>query len=221
MSAVRLRRLAADFARLDDYVRRHPRLRMVQTHGDPSERYQIEYQIRSVRMVAGEVHETRTHLVEITLPLHYPRLPPQCRMLTPVFHPNIAPHAICIGDHWTAGESLQSIVMRIGEMLAYQSYNVKSPLNGEAAHWVEKNRDRLPLDRVSMLVEEDPVRASAESTPAESAPPRPATGADSAASRAKALHVRCPHCDKAYRVSAEYSGRRFRCTGCQQAFQVD
>jgi ubiquitin-protein ligase len=56
--------------------------------------------------------------VEITLPLHYPRTPPQCRMLTPIFHPNIAPHAICIGDHWSAGEPLCSIVARIGELIA-------------------------------------------------------------------------------------------------------
>jgi hypothetical protein len=72
-----------------------------------------------------------------------------------VFHPNIAPHAICVGDHWSAGESLRSIITRIGEMLAYQSYNVKSPLNGEAARWVEQNKDRVPLDRVSLLVEEE------------------------------------------------------------------
>src|SRR5438128_769306 len=81
-------------------------------------------------------------------PLDYPRPPPQCRMLTPIFHPNIAPHAICIGDHWSAGEPLCSIVARIGELIAYQSYNTKSPLNGEAARWTTENVDRLPLDEV-------------------------------------------------------------------------
>jgi predicted Zn finger-like uncharacterized protein len=81
-------------------------------------------------------------------------------MLSPVFHPNIAPHAICVGDHWGAGESLESIIIRIGEMLAYQSYNVKSPLNGEAARWVEENKHRVPLDRVSMLPEEENGNAS-------------------------------------------------------------
>ena len=53
-----------------------------------------------------------------------------------LFHPNIAPHAICIGDHWSAGEPLVALGIRIGEMIAYQSYNTKSPLNGEAARWV-------------------------------------------------------------------------------------
>jgi predicted Zn finger-like uncharacterized protein len=165
MSAVRLRRLKADYDRLSDYVRRHPRLKLIQVEGDPPERYQLEMQIKSIRMTGGELQPVQSHLVEIALPLAYPRTPPQCRMLSPVFHPNIAPHAICVGDHWGAGESLQSIVARIGEMLAYQSYNVKSPLNGEAARWVEENKDRLPLDRVSLLVED------ASPTPAAAAAP--------------------------------------------------
>jgi hypothetical protein len=68
------------------------------------------------------------------------------RMLTPVFHPNIAPHAVCIGDHWTAGEAIDHLIQRVGEILAYQSYNTKSPLNGRAAQWVDEHRDRLPVD---------------------------------------------------------------------------
>ena len=167
MSAVRLRRLKADYERLSEYVRRHPRLKMIQVEGDPPERYQLEMQIKSIRMTGGELQPVQSHLVEIALPLAYPRTPPQCRMLSPVFHPNIAPHAICVGDHWGAGESLQSIVARIGEMLAYQSYNVKSPLNGEAARWVEENKERLPLDRVSLLVEdEQPATAVSTTVPA-------------------------------------------------------
>lgn len=165
MSAVRLRRLKADHERLCEYVRRHPRLKLIQAEGDPPERYQLEMQIKSVRMVGGELQPVQSHIVEIALPLAYPRTPPQCRMLTPVFHPNIAPHAICVGDHWGAGESLQSIVTRIGEMLAYQSYNVKSPLNGEAARWVEENKERLPLDRVSLLVEDEQPAAAVSTSP--------------------------------------------------------
>src|SRR4029079_7774944 len=154
MSTVRLRRLTADSAKLHDYVRRHPRVRIIQAVGDPPERYQLEDRIKSLPMVGTDLQLVQTHLVEVALPRNYPRTPPQCRMLSPVFHPNIAPHAICVGDHWGAGESLESIVIRIGEMLAYQSYNVKSPLNGEAARWVEQNKDRVPLDPVSLLVDE-------------------------------------------------------------------
>lgn len=151
MSTVRLRRLTADYARLSEYTKSHPRLKLMQTDSDPPERYHIEYRIRSMRQVDGEMQVVKSHTVEIILPRNYPRTPPQCRMLTPVFHPNIAPHAICVGDHWSPGESL---VCRIGEMLAYQSYNVKSPLNGEAARWVAEHEDELPLDPVSMIIDE-------------------------------------------------------------------
>jgi len=186
MSTVRLRRLQADSDKLHDYVRRHPRVRLIQKEGNPPERYQLEYRIKSVRMVGGELQTVQQHLVEVSLPLNYPRTPPQCRMLSPVFHPNIAPHAICVGDHWAAGESLESIVIRIGEMLAYQSYNVKSPLNGEAARWVEENKDQFPLDPVSLLPEEQdagdaaPVSATATASrvavvATQAAPVTPAT----------------------------------------------
>ena len=94
----------------------------------------------------GNVRERQKHHVEISLTRAYPRQAPQCRMLTPVFHPNIAPHAICVGDHWAASETLNALVSRIGEILSFQSYNLKSPLNGEAARWVEQNEDKIPLD---------------------------------------------------------------------------
>jgi predicted Zn finger-like uncharacterized protein len=175
MSAVRLRRLHADYQRLQDFVKRHPRVQLIQSDGNPPERYQVQYEIRSLRQKDGRLVVVDNHLVEITLPLNYPRLPPQCRMLTPIFHPNIAPHAICIGDHWSPGETLSSIVARIGELIAYQSYNVKSPLNGEAARWTSENLDRLPLDPVSMLVEETGVTQGAEASSRErsTAPPSP------------------------------------------------
>jgi ubiquitin-protein ligase len=183
MSTVRLRRLTADYTRLSEYTKSHPRLKLMQTDGDPPERYHIEYRIRSLRQVDGDMRVVKSHTVEILLPRNYPRTPPQCRMLTPVFHPNIAPHAICVGDHWSPGESLESLVGRIGEMLAYQSYNVKSPLNGEAARWVAEHEDELPLDPVSMIIDESrlagvvppaaPVASSVEPSPPvfEPAPP--------------------------------------------------
>ena len=71
-------------------------------------------------------------------------------MVTPVFHPNIDPQKICIGDHWSAGQSLAHLVIRIGEMLCYQSYNVKSPLNAQAAAWAEQHVSSLPLEKIDL-----------------------------------------------------------------------
>lgn len=174
MSSVRLRRLQADFEKLSAYAQRHPRVRLVQVEGTPPEKYQVEFQIRSLKQSDDQLTYINRHLVEISIPRNYPRMPPQCRMLTPVFHPNIAPHAICIGDHWNAGEPLWSMVMRIGEMLAYQSYNTKSPLNGEAARWVEQNEASLPLDPVPLYVDQvaQPSAAAAATAPGQVATAR-------------------------------------------------
>jgi ubiquitin-protein ligase len=124
------------------------RIRVLKTMGNPPEKYEIEFLVTGLQkdLATQQLKQHNSFIAEITLTGAYPRLAPQCRMLTPVFHPNIAPHAICIGDHWAAGESLSNLVVRIAEMLSFQSYNLKSPLNGEAARWVEKNLVELPLD---------------------------------------------------------------------------
>lgn len=150
--SVRDKRLRADHAMVVGHFGTHPHIRVATTIGDPPERYQIEYRLRGLVMQENQVVEKDLHLVEIYLTLSYPRQPPQCRMLTPVFHPNIAPHAVCIGDHWSAGESLAALIVRIGEMITYQSYNTKSPLNGEAARWAEEHLARLPVHEVDLSI---------------------------------------------------------------------
>lgn len=72
-------------------------------------------------------------------------------MLTPIFHPNFDPSIICMGDHWTAAEKLADLVVRIGEMIAYQAYNIKSPLDGEAAMWADLNQSAFPTDMRSLV----------------------------------------------------------------------
>jgi len=146
--SVRLRRLKADYDKLCTLFSQRSRVHIKITLGDPPEKYQLEYLVTGMeKSLDGTLHLRSNFLVEITLTGSYPRMAPQCKMLTPVFHPNIAPHAVCIGDHWAAGEALAQLVIRIAEMLSYQSYNLKSPLNGEAAKWAEENKEKLPLDQ--------------------------------------------------------------------------
>ena len=71
MSTVRLRRLRADYENLSTYVRQHPRLGMIQFEGDPPEKYQIEYQIKSLRMANGERIEP--HVGEYVSGRHFTR----------------------------------------------------------------------------------------------------------------------------------------------------
>jgi ubiquitin-protein ligase len=93
------------------------------------------------------------------LRLYKPRAPKgrqeiKTRLLTLIFHPNFEPAHICIDNHWTAQERLIDLIIRIGEMIAYQSYNVKSPFDGEAAKWADLHQNILPIDRTNLILPE-------------------------------------------------------------------
>ena len=247
MSTVRLRRLHADYEKIQEYIKGHPRLQLIQVDGSPPERYQLEYRIRGLRQTAEELSVVKSHMVEVSLPVSYPRTPPQCRMLSPIFHPNIAPHAICIGDHWSPGEPLWSIVARIGEMIAYQSYNTKSPLNGEAARWVDQHVDELPLDPVSMMPDDATVSSAGVATTRPNHPPvetdsppaqaRPSQGGHPT-SRPTPSPTRppeaspppvpppvgsefaCPQCGALLKLKPELAGKQVRCLRCKTVFRI-
>lgn len=197
MSGVRLKRLESDYEAVRRLSRLHPRIRVEGVSGNPPDRYRIVLQVRSLREQGDKLVVVDRHRLEVVLPQGYPRDPPLCRLLTPVFHPNIAPHAVCIGDHWAAGESLDLMIQRVGEMLAFQSYNVKSPLNGRAAQWVEEHLAQLPLEKAEFFL--DLSAAPAEEAPATGCANCGATGAPlspcgSGHTLCADCATRCPRC---------------------------
>jgi ubiquitin-protein ligase len=144
---LRVRRLIADADLMKRTFAKHPHIRIEGVEGSPPEKYRIALTVKSLtRDKKGKPEPREQHVAEVQLGADYPRMPPTCKMLTPVFHPNIDESHICIGDHWTAGERLVDLVTRIAEMLAFQAYNIRSPLDGEAAMWADLNAHKLPLD---------------------------------------------------------------------------
>ena len=147
MLSPRIRRLKLDHDSLLKRFAGWPLIRMVGTAGMPPELYRFQYLIRGLYVAAnGAILERNDHLLEVNLSLGYPRRAPQCRMLTPVFHPNFDDSSVCIGDFWAASEGLDDLIIRIGRMISYQEYNTKSPLNGLAAKWAAQNSNLLPVD---------------------------------------------------------------------------
>jgi predicted Zn finger-like uncharacterized protein len=144
----RARRLTADAEQMRAAFENFPSIKIRATHNDPPDVYELEYFVRGLERIAGRKEPVQRdyHLVEIRLISDYPRMGPQCKMLTPIFHPNIEPTTICVGDHWTAGERLVDLAVRIGEMITYQAYNIKSPLDAEAAMWADLHMRDLPVD---------------------------------------------------------------------------
>jgi ubiquitin-conjugating enzyme len=153
MDNVRLRRLKADHEALRRLANLHPRIEIEGVVGNPPERYRLKLRVKSLRERGEAIEVATEHRLEVTMPRGYPRDAPLFRMLTPVFHPNIAPHAVCIGDDWTASETIDSLIQRVGEILAYQSYNTKSPLNGRAAAWVDSNKEHVPVDKEEFFID--------------------------------------------------------------------
>ena len=147
MLSPRIRRLKLDYESLQQRFANWPVIRIAGTAGMPPELYRFQYFVRGLYVAAGgNIVERSEHLLEVNLSLGYPRRAPQCRMLTPVFHPNFDDSSVCIGDFWAASESLDDLIIRIGRMIAYQEYNTKSPLNGLAAKWAAQNAHLLPVD---------------------------------------------------------------------------
>lgn len=132
---------------LQSLLKDWPLIQITGKAGMPPEVYRFTYNLKGLYVAgSGEIMERDSHILEVNLTLGYPRRAPQCRMLTPVFHPNFDDSMVCIGDFWAASEGLDDLIIRIGRMIAYQEYNTKSPLNGLAAKWAAQNTHLLPID---------------------------------------------------------------------------
>jgi len=149
-SSPRLRRLHADMAAMRELVRGSDFITFAD-QGNPPDRYRVIYTCRGLAWdpldeapVIAEHHEG-----EFYLHRDYPRRPPQIIWRTPIFHPNILPPTegggVCIGG-WTPSESLADLVLRVGEMIQFRSYNPEDVLNPQAAAWAETHAARLPVD---------------------------------------------------------------------------
>jgi ubiquitin-protein ligase len=129
-------------------------LTLVKLVGNPPTSYVIEYRCPSlVYDQAGSLVIRTSHRAEINLGLNYPLEKPNARMLTPVFNPHVFPYnnAICLGGVWSAAETLDTLVLRIGALLQLDPrvLDPKSPANGDANQWVQRNLSRIPLGTVS------------------------------------------------------------------------
>src|ERR1700720_423918 len=176
MLSPRIRRLKLDHDQMVQKFAGWPLIQITGTAGMPPEVYRFAYNIKGLFVAAnGEIQERQQHHLEVNLSLGYPRRAPQCRMLTPVFHPNFDDAMVCIGDFWAAAEGLDDLIIRIGRMITYQEYNTKSPLNGLAAKWAAQNPSLLPIDtrNISPPAAQPPDPASAVQA-AQSALPGPA-----------------------------------------------
>lgn len=150
MTSPRMRRLAADYEQLRHRFDGHPSVRVAAVGTAPPERYRVTYSVPSLRLDERSrpviVHDT---VIDIELPIDYPRNKPRAVAHGNVFHPNFGEY-VCIADFWSPAQSLADIVTQMGRMLQWQIYNVQSPLNAIAADWAVSHRSELPVGAIDM-----------------------------------------------------------------------
>lgn len=137
----------ADLKELNEILEHQPRIKLLQTEGDPPDCYEIEYHLAGLSKAEdGSVSKASRHVMLITLPFGYPHFPPAVKPLTPVFHPDIDPDAVRISSRWQQEPSLAKLVLHLGEMICGKVYSLEDPFNQEAADWYGDHAAELPLD---------------------------------------------------------------------------
>jgi hypothetical protein len=164
----RYRRLRGDHERMVELAARSDLIRFEarpEHPGWPPERYLLTLRCKGIAGVdrQGRPRLSEHHQVEIYLHSQYPQRWPGMKWLTPIWHPNInhLNGSVCIdAAWWTAGRSLDRLVIMLGEMVQYKNFHDDPkqppfPWDVEAARWCREYRtrhpDAVPVDRRELL----------------------------------------------------------------------
>lgn len=149
----RLRRIASDYEQIKKEFAEHKNIVVTPIGDEPPQKYHVTYYVNGIYLQPdGRIEMLGRHDIEIELHSEYPRYKPICKILTPIWHPNFRDGQICIGDIWGAGESLTDIIINIGDMIQYKSWNSYSPLSADAAAWAMDNKHLFPVGNVDLYI---------------------------------------------------------------------
>lgn len=148
----RLRRLSSDYQSILLDFSHHRNIEVSAILGDPPEKYLVTYHLPGLTWNGRKNCPTSRdiHRIELYLGLDYPRIKPLATPKDEIFHPNIH-DTVCIGDYWTAGETICDVIIKIGMMIQYADYNLKSPNNLAAARWAAQNTNRFPVGEIDLF----------------------------------------------------------------------
>lgn len=146
--------LADEYNKIQERFSRSPYVNILSTEGVPPKSYEIEYRIKGlIKNENGQVVTADSHRVEIVLPFGYPHFPPNCKPLTPVFHPDFDPDAVRIVDFWEKSHSLSDLIVHIGNLICFEQYSSENVFNNDALEWATTNSDKLPLQKIDFSLQ--------------------------------------------------------------------
>lgn len=164
----RLRRLQSDYQLVREVFSGHPHVSIEPTGGGlPPESYRVEFRLRGLYLRGEQPDYRDLHQVEITLPRQYPSEKPYVVPREPIFHPNIRDY-FCIADYWAAGTTLADVIVKLGDMIQWRTYNVASPLDAIAAKWAveQKSSELFPIGNVDLGVPDFEIAVRTRDAPA-------------------------------------------------------
>ncbi len=111
-----------------------------------SEEYEVTFNVRGLIINdEDEVQESQNHVIHITIPFGFPLFPPSCKPITPIFHPDFDPGAICLGDFWDQDRSCTELIEFLAKMISGETYSKENAFNEKAAAWYVSHTDQFPL----------------------------------------------------------------------------
>jgi ubiquitin-protein ligase len=149
MSAPLLRRLEKEYRDLQ-LLREQSSMFTFSATGAPPAQYRVDLSCGGLCIVGSDAHIINAHRFDVVIGEEFPFVAPQIKWLSPIFHPNIKPPYVCLGDHWYPGWSIAEMCVAICEMVQYKRFNIYDPLQPAAAHWLrqlmEASPDAIPVD---------------------------------------------------------------------------
>jgi len=153
MGNIRIRRLENDLRQVQQLPRLTANRVQFSSEGEPPTRYVVTYRVKGlVGRSVEDIREQTRFDVEFQLTDEYPKTAPVVTARQRVWHPNFwRNQKVCIdAEHFAASQSLSELVVRVGEMIQYQVYNLSDPANRDAAEWVLGNEHRFPIDKETL-----------------------------------------------------------------------
>lgn len=151
-SSPRLRRLQSDLKAMQQ-LQADSSILHFSSHGELPEAYTIWFLGRGLMRGEnnGPIMLQERHEVHVRLGAGYPRMMPEIRWKSPIFHPNISGNgSVCLGGYgtyWVPSLTLDELCHMLWDMVRYENYDETSPYNREAALWTKTQAEhRLPLD---------------------------------------------------------------------------
>jgi ubiquitin-protein ligase len=152
-TADQLQRMEGEWRRLQRAFAYHPHVTLTPLRDDPPSAYQVDYRLTTliVNPRSSQLEYVQNATLQVILPPGFPHDAPVVRPVTPIFHPNVSYEGIYVEGLWHPNETLLGLIRKIGDILAYRSYDPDYAVNPAALDWLAANQEILPIDQQANL----------------------------------------------------------------------